>query len=135
MIRNAIFAFGVVMAFPFSASAGPDCGLYQYRAEVTEVYDGDTVTVDIDLGFDVWMKDQKLRLYGIDAPEMRGPEKPDGTISRDALRDKILGKQVMLCSYKDEKGKFGRYLATIWLNDLDVNRWLVEEGYAVPYLP
>lgn len=135
MNRKTIISLGVAIGFPGSAFAGPDCGLYQYRADVTEVYDGDTVTVDIDLGFDVWLKRQKLRLYGIDAPEMRGPENPEGTVSRDALREQILGKEVMLCSHKDEKGKYGRYLSTIWLGDLDINRWLVEEGYAVPYLP
>ena len=48
---------------------------YLYKATVTEVYDGDTITVDIDLGLNVWLKDQTLRLLGIDTPELRGEER------------------------------------------------------------
>jgi len=49
--------------------------LYYYRARVTKVYDGDTITVDIDLGFHVGLKSEKIRLYRIDTPEVRGPER------------------------------------------------------------
>ena len=63
--------------------------MYEYRAFVRKVYDGDTVTVDIDLGFDVVLKGQKIRLVRINAPEVRGKERPEGLKSRDALRNKI----------------------------------------------
>ena len=55
--------------------------LYHYKAFVTQVYDGDTVTVDIDLGLHTWMKGEKLRLYRINAPELRGEEKEAGKIT------------------------------------------------------
>jgi micrococcal nuclease len=109
--------------------------LYNYKAFVTAVYDGDTITVDIDLGMDVWFKGQKIRLYGIDAPEVRGKERASGLISRDWLRDKILGKEILLKTIKDEKGKYGRWLANVFVEEdseyVNVNTLLVTNGYAV----
>ena len=64
---------------------------YYYDAEVTGVYDGDSITVDIDLGLGVWLKGQKLRLIGIDTPEMRGAEKEAGKVARDFVRSRLLG--------------------------------------------
>jgi endonuclease YncB( thermonuclease family) len=58
--------------FHLPAAYAQNCGLYTYKAQITEVYDGDTVTADIDLGFHTWRRDEKLRLYEINAPEMRG---------------------------------------------------------------
>lgn len=109
------------------------CGLYAYKAEVTEVYDGDTITADVDLGFNTWRRDEKLRLFGLDAPEVRGEERADGLLSRDALRAKILGQDIIVCTIKDKTGKYGRYLAEIYLGDLNINAWLIENNYADPY--
>jgi micrococcal nuclease len=109
--------------------------MYQYRAIITSAYDADTVTADIDLGFGVWLRGQKLRLYGINAPEVRGEEREEGLKSRDALRAK-LGLGVVECSclvvtYRDKKGKYGRWLAKILLEDgTDVNDWLISSGLA-----
>jgi len=108
-----------------------DCGLYEYKAEIIAVYDGDTVTADIDLGFNTWRRDERLRLSGINAPEVRGKERPEGLISRDALREKILGKEVIICTIRDKKGKYGRYLVEIHLEGLNINGWLVDSKYAV----
>jgi len=121
------------------AFAEPSCGLYQYKAVITEVYDGDTVTADIDLGFHTWRRDEKLRLYGINTPELRGvsdQEKQRGYAARDALRERILGKEVVICTIKDRtgadsRGKYGRYLAKVYLGDELLNDWLVAEGHAV----
>ena len=88
--------------------------LYLYKAHITKVYDGDTVTADIDLGFNMIMRDQKLRLIGIDAPEIRGEERPQGLVSRDRLSEIILNKDVYIVTHKDSKGKYGRWLATIY---------------------
>ena len=108
--------------------------MFEYRAIVTKVYDGDTITVNIDLGFGVWVKGQKLRLLGIDTPEVRGKERPEGLKSRDALREKILDKEIRIKTEKDKKGKYGRWLATIYCgSDTSINSWLLDEGYAVPY--
>ena len=108
--------------------------MYEYRAFVRKVYDGDTVTVDIDLGFDVVLKGQKIRLTKINAPEVRGQQRPEGLKSRDALRSKIGNKWVKIKTQKDKKGKFGRWLGEIWIEDLCVNDWLIQEGYAKPYV-
>ncbi len=107
--------------------------MYEYRAFVRKVYDGDTVTVDIDLGFDVVLKNQKIRLVRINAPEVRGKERSEGLKSRDALRAKIGNRWIKIRTQKDKKGKYGRWLGEIWLEDLCINDWLISEGFAGPY--
>ena len=107
--------------------------MYEYKAFVRKVYDGDTVTVDIDLGFDVVLKNQKIRLVRINAPEVRGKERPEGLKSRDALRAKIGNRWIKIKTQKDKKGKYGRWLGEIWLEDLCVNDWLISEGLASVY--
>lgn len=114
---------------------------YQYQAKVRSVYDGDTCRVDIDLGLGIWAHNESVRLFGINAPEMRGPEKAEGKVSRDTLRSWIDGSEVIIRtipnrSGSDKKGKYGRYLAVIWAQDGDgewfnVNERLVQQGYAV----
>lgn len=137
MMRVIILAAS--LASPLPALANPACGLYQYKALITDVYDGDTVTADIDLGFHTWRRDERLRLYGINTPEIRGvsdDEKQRGYAARDALRERILGKEVIICTIRDRKGadsrgKYGRYLAKIYLGDDLLNDWLIAEGHAV----
>ena len=105
--------------------------MYEYKAIVTAVYDGDTVTADIDLGFEVWLHGQKLRLLNINTPEVRGKTRAEGLIARDALRNRILGKEIIVKS--DRRGKYGRWLVEIIIDDENINDWLLKEGYAVPY--
>jgi len=110
--------------------------LFQYKAFVTAVYDGDTCTVDIDLGLHTWLRKEKIRLYGINAPELRGSERSQGLLSRDFLRTLILNKEIILKTIKDEKGKYGRYLGEIYVANqsgkyLCVNSELVKKGFAV----
>ena len=107
--------------------------MYEYRAFVRKIYDGDTVTVDIDLGFDVILKAQKIRLLRINAPEVRGEQRESGLKSRDALRQKIGNKWIRLKTQKDKKGKFGRWLGEIWFEDECINDWLLKEGFAEVY--
>lgn len=104
--------------------------LYHYKAWVTKVYDGDTITVDIDLGFHIWMKKEKIRLYRINTPEVRGVERPEGLKSRDWLREQILEKEVTLVTYRDRKGKYGRWLADVMLDGICINDELVKQGLA-----
>lgn len=109
--------------------------MYNYKAKIIDVYDGDTVTAMVDLGF-LHFQEMKLRLYGIDTPELRGEEREQGIIVRDILREMVLGKEVTIRSYKDRQGKYGRYLANIILEDgLEVNQWLVDNGHAKEYYP
>ena len=120
--------------------------MYHYKAIITDIYDADTVTADIDLGCGVWIKGEKLRLFGINAPEMRGPEKKQGTISRDWLREeiwetdvsneRIYDNPVIIKTIKDKTGKYGRLLAVIYMQDsagqwINLNELMVELGYAV----
>ena len=112
--------------------------LYFYSAYVTKVYDGDTCTVDIDLGLHTWIRGEKIRLARIDAPEIRGEEREKGLLSRDYLRHLILDKNVFIETIKDKKGKFGRYIGEIWVADengeyFNVSDRMLSEGYAVPY--
>ncbi|WP_397363581.1 thermonuclease family protein [Olleya sp. R77988] len=108
--------------------------MYTYKAKIIAVYDGDTVTAVVDLGF-LHSQEMKLRLYGIDTPELRGAEKVEGRIVRDIVREKILNKEVTIRSYKDKQGKYGRYLADIVTEEgLELNQWLVDNGHAKPYL-
>jgi len=114
-----------------------DNNCYYYRAHIVSVYDGDTCRADIDLGFGIWKKKETLRLHRINAPEIRGASKEAGRQSRDYLRQLILDKDIMLQTVQDSTGKYGRYLAEIWLHDVADNHWqnvndlLVENGFAV----
>ena len=129
-----VFSAGLFgLAGPFGAVPVDECGFYQYRALITDVYDGDTVTADIDLGFNTWRRGERLRLHGIDAPEVRGEERPKGLRSRDALRRRLLGREVTVCTIKDKTGKYGRYLVRIFDGTQPVNAWLVEQGFANVY--
>ncbi len=110
--------------------------LYFYRAEVVSVYDGDTCRVNVDLGFNTKLMNEKIRLSKIDAPELRGESREAGLASRDFLRELILGKEIYLETEKDRKGKYGRYLGTIWVQNengeyINVNELLIEKGFAV----
>ncbi|MEM9214065.1 MAG: hypothetical protein AAGD25_06925 [Cyanobacteria bacterium P01_F01_bin.150] len=67
---------------------------YRYRAIATKIYDGDTITVDVDLGFHTWQKSIKLRLIGINTPELRGPERLKGIDSRNKLIEAWKGGKV-----------------------------------------
>ena len=110
--------------------------LYQYKAIVTSVYDGDTCTVDIDLGLHTWVRGEKIRLMRINAPEVRGKSRTKGLRSRDFLRELILDKEIIIGTFKDKKGKYGRYLGELWLNMdgkeyINVNDLLVKKKLAV----
>ena len=96
-------------------------GSYVYNALVTEVYDGDTITVDVDLGMHVVLRGIKIRLARINAPEMRGLQKERGIASRDWLRCRILGRHVIINTFKDKRGKYGRYIAEVYLRNTNTN--------------
>lgn len=109
--------------------------MYEYRAYVRKVYDGDTITVDIDLGFGVVLKNQKIRLRGINTPEVRGSQRAEGLKVRDLVRGRIANKWITIKTYKDKKGKYGRWIADIYEPGAEesINSWLLVEGHAVVY--
>ena len=114
--------------------------MYEYRCEIIKVVDGDTVDVNIDLGFGVWLKDERVRIMGIDTPESRTRDKTEkkfGLASKAKLKS-LLGKTGVLKTQvnkngEDMKGKFGRILGDFQVGARMVTEILCEEGYAVPY--
>lgn len=117
--------------------------LYHYVAHVTSVYDGDTITVDVDLGLGMWRHGQTIRLWKIDTPEVRGEERDEGLAVRDYLRSLILGKVILLRTILDKRGddstgKFGRLLGELLIEEeggalINVNQMLLDRGYAIPF--
>jgi len=111
--------------------------MFEYKVYIQRVVDGDTVDVNIDLGFGVILKKERVRIMGIDTPESRTRDKVEkkfGLASKARLKE-ILGKEaVLVCKEYDAKGKFGRVLGDFTTNDgRMVTDVLVEEGHAVAY--
>ena len=98
---------------------------------MVSIYDADTITVDIDLGLGVWVRGEKLRLARINAPELRGKEREEGLKARVYLVEQISNKDIVIETVKDKKGKYGRYVAEIWLSTRNINDALVGAGHAV----
>lgn len=115
--------------------------MYEYRCKIVRVVDGDTVDVDIDLGFGVWLHKERVRLYGIDTPESRTRDKVEkvfGNYAKDYLTHH-LGEESTLRTRLDGKGKFGRILGEfiVWDEHTEswrsVNTMMVERHIAAPY--
>ena len=120
--------------------------MYEYKCKLVKIVDGDTVDVDIDLGFGVWMKDERVRIMGIDTPESRTRDKVEkqfGLAAKKRLKE-LLGKSAVLKTQvnrdgEDMRGKFGRVLGDFNVYDSNKDSWrpvtdiLVEEGHAVAY--
>ena len=116
--------------------------MYEYKANLVKVVDGDTVDVDIDLGFGVWLKDERVRIMGIDTPESRTRDKVEklfGLASKEYLKSMLpIGSMQVLKteidrSGEDKKGKFGRILGDFLIDDKKATDILIENGYAVAY--
>jgi micrococcal nuclease len=112
----------------------------EYKVKILDVVDGDTVDVDIDLGFGIILTDERIRIMNIDAPESRTSdpvEKIFGYAAKNRLEE-LLGKEAILITHDDKhgedmKGKFGRILGDFKVDEGTVTEILVEEGHAVPY--
>lgn len=110
--------------------------MYKYQATIKRWVDGDTVDVDIDLGFGLIYSNQRLRLYGIDAWESRTrdlDEKEKGLAATAFVNEMApVGTQVTIITYKE--GKYGRILAEVFLDeDTNLNKLLTEKGHAERY--
>jgi len=125
------------------------CEFIYKVSSLEKVVDGDTIDVTLDLGFDVCTR-QRVRLLGIDTPESRTSDKEEkkfGLLSKKKLKEWCL-KAVesekddieieLRCPERDSRGKFGRILAEVWVSEdgvwTNVNKWMCENGYAVPYV-
>ncbi len=114
--------------------------MFEYKCNLVKVVDGDTVDVDIDLGFGVWLRKQRIRLYGIDTPESRTRDKVEkvyGLAAKDFLSKMLSTGEMSIKTHKDAKGKFGRILGELFMKtsvgELSVNQSLVENSHAVRY--
>ena len=111
--------------------------MYEYKCKIVRVVDGDTVDVDIDLGFGVWMRKQRIRMYGIDTPESRTSDKVEkkyGLAAKDFLVKWTNAGELTLRTFKDDRGKFGRILGELWWGGKqNINQLLVDNHHAVRY--
>ena len=115
--------------------------MYEYKVEIVKVIDGDTVDVNVDLGFGVWLHKERVRLYGIDTPESRTSdvtEKIYGLAAKEFLIKWTEAGNVTLKTHKyDAKGKFGRILGELWRTtdfaDKSLNAYMIEKHHAVQY--
>ena len=120
--------------------------MYEYRAHIIKIVDGDTVDVDIDLGFGIVLSNERVRISGIDTPESRTRDKQEkkfGLAAKARLKS-LLGKTCTLKtqinkSGEDMKGKFGRILGDFDVYDAATDSWrpvtavMIDEGHAVAY--
>jgi len=115
---------------------------YEYKSKFKKVIDGDTIIVDIDLGFNIILSDQYIRLIGIDTPESRSKDKVEkafGILSKKAVEDFMKNNdqenlviQTLFCD--DNGDKFGRILGKVYnSNKVCLNEWMIERNYAVRY--
>ena len=116
--------------------------MYEYKALIKRIIDGDTVDIDIDLGFGVWLRDERVRIMGIDTPESRTSdttEKQFGLAAKARLKELIPEGSMQVLKTEvnkngeDMKGKFGRILGDFLIEKKKVTEILVGEGHAVKY--
>lgn len=131
--------------------------MYQYNAIVRKVVDGDTLEIDIDLGLSSWIHSEKIRLYGIDTPEVFGVKKGSsewekGNVASEFVKEHLKENDaVIIETIKDKREKYGRYLAMVYvkidqsllagLNDIRtigdfycLNDILIAKGLAKKYI-
>lgn len=112
---------------------------FQYKAIVDRVVDGDTVDVDIDLGFHIWKKAARIRLKGVDTPEKRTRdlmEKEFGLLATKIVEDFCpVGSEIMIETDISDKEKFGRILGTLLVGEdqMNLNQYLIDNHLAVAY--
>lgn len=112
--------------------------MYEYKCKILRVVDGDTVEVDIDLGFGIWRHRERVRIIGIDTPESRTRdlvEKKFGIAAKEFVKSLLpIGSEQIIKTHKDETGKFGRILGDFVLpNDKLLSAHMIENHHAVAY--
>lgn len=115
--------------------------MYEYRVKnITKVVDGDTIDVDIDLGFNISYS-QRVRLAGIDTPESRTSDKAEkilGLESKEYLKSKLKDAKLIVIKTEkpDSSEKYGRILGWLYVNGdtISINDQMIEDGYAWGYL-
>jgi len=111
----------------------PKDRLYWYSCYVQRVVDGDTVVLDFNLGMSHILIGQHVRLFKIDAPEVRGDTKEAGLESKRHLQKLISNSVDLMCkTHKDKKGKYGRILVELFDNGRNLNQQMITDGHALP---
>ena len=112
--------------------------MYEYKCKVTRVVDGDTVDIDIDLGFGVWLHKERVRIYGIDTPEIKqtctnnnGQSYSCGVKATLELK-KIIGSRKVSC-IKKTKDRYERSISICYVDGKDINSLMVKKGWALAY--
>ena len=103
--------------------------MYEYNATVQKIVDGDTIDVMIDLGFDVF-RVERVRLARINCPELKTAE---GVLARAHVYDIVNGKSVVIKTSKNKFDRYGRWLAEVYVGDLNLSDDLLQKNLAVPY--
>ena len=117
--------------------------MHEYRCKIRKIVDGDTIDVDINLGFNTWINNERVRLYGIDTPESRTrdlEEKKFGLYAKSVV-DKFLpvGSKQVLVTHLDKVGKFGRILGEFRIYDGEedrqttINEYMIRKNIGVQY--
>ena len=112
--------------------------MYEYKATVKRIIDGDSLILDIDLGFYMFMNETKIRLYGLDTPEMTSEDpllRLQGVLATRYLFDNLqIGDKVIIKTVLDKREKYGRLLATVFTKEgLNINEGLIQNKLAVSY--
>jgi micrococcal nuclease len=111
--------------------------MYRYRCKILRVVDGDTVDVDIDLGFGVWLHKERVRIMGMDTPESRTRdliEKKFGLAAKERVKELMpVGSTQIIITTKDKTGKFGRILGDFDIDGVMFTKIMIDSHYAVPY--
>jgi len=114
--------------------------MYEYSCKINKVLDGDTVDINLDLGFNIVLVNQRVRMAGVDTPESRtanAEEKIRGLLSKKKLTEKLSSSKwckIRTLKSDNNDDKFGRILGIFILEDgTKVNDWLIKNNYAVPY--
>ncbi len=103
---------------------------HRYSAIVRRIVDADTLDLDVDMGFRAWRIRERFRLAGINAPEMRGPQRAAGQAAKAWLEAALpIGAVIVIESAKDPDN-FGRWIARVWCDGTCLNDALVEAGHA-----
>ena len=117
--------------------------MHEYRCTIKRVVDGDTIDIDIDLGFGIWIHNERVRLYGIDTPESRTrdlEEKKCGIYAKQCVETFLpVDSSQTLKTYKDKVGKFGRVLGEFIIYDPEqdrqttINEYMIRNKIGVAY--
>ena len=117
--------------------------MHEYRCKIRKIVDGDTIDVDIDLGFNTWINNERVRLYGIDTPESRTrdlEEKKFGLYAKSIVEKYLpVGSNQTLVTYLDKVGKFGRILGEFKMFDIEqdrqttINEFMIRNNIGVEY--